>query len=79
MTHLHLRDTFARIPAEPAAAMIGGNAMRVYGFDPNKMRAVADRINSLTFEQLAVPLKDEPEDFVTRSAALAFRRTGPFV
>jgi predicted TIM-barrel fold metal-dependent hydrolase len=79
MTHLHLRDTFARVPAEAAAAMIGGNAMRVYGFDPDKLRAVANRINSLTFEQLAVPLEHEPEDFVTRSAALAFRRTGPFV
>jgi predicted TIM-barrel fold metal-dependent hydrolase len=79
MTHLHLRDTFARIPAANAAAMLGGNAIRVYGLDAAKLRTVANRINSLTFEDLATPLDREPEDFVTRSAALAFRRTGAFV
>jgi predicted TIM-barrel fold metal-dependent hydrolase len=79
MTHLHLRDSFAHIPAESAAAMIGRNAIRVYGFDADKLQAVANRINSLTFEQLATPLDGEPESYVTRSAALAFRRTGAFV
>lgn len=79
MTHLHLRDSFASIPTDHAAAMVGGNAIEVYGFDAEKLRKVADRINSLTFEQLATPLEDEPEDFVTRSASFAFRRSGPFV
>jgi predicted TIM-barrel fold metal-dependent hydrolase len=79
MTHLHLRDSFARIPADRAAGMIGGNATRVYGLDADKLQGVANRINSLTFEQLAVPFEDEPEDFLTRSAAFAFRREGPFV
>jgi predicted TIM-barrel fold metal-dependent hydrolase len=79
MTHLHLRDSFASIPREHAAAMLGGNAIEVYGFDAAKLRKVADRINSLTYEQLSVPLEDEPEDFVTRSASFAFRRSGPFV
>ena len=59
--------------------MIGGNAIRVYGLDADKLQAVASRINSLTFEQLAIPFDDEPEDFLTRSAAFAFRREGPFV
>lgn len=79
MTHLHLRDSFAEVPAQDAAAMIGGNAMRVYGFDEAKLRKVADRINSLTYGELAAPLDGEPEDFVTRSASFAFRRSGPFV
>jgi predicted TIM-barrel fold metal-dependent hydrolase len=78
ITHLHLRDTFAEIPGDRAAAMIGGNAIRVYGFDAEKLQGVADRINSLTFEQLATPLEGEPEDFVTRSAAFAFRRSGAY-
>jgi predicted TIM-barrel fold metal-dependent hydrolase len=77
MTHLHLRDTFAAIPRDRAAAMIGGNAIRVYGLDAEKLRGVADRINSLTFEELAIPFDDEPEDWVTRSAAFCFRRNGP--
>ena len=50
ITHLHLRDTFAQVPANRAAAMIGGNATRVYGLDAEKLRGVANRINSLTFE-----------------------------
>lgn len=79
MTHLHLRDTFAKVPADRAAVMIGGNAIRVYGFDEEKLRAVANRINSLTFDELATPFDDEPEEFLTRSAAFAFRRSGPFV
>ena len=79
MTHLHLRDSFARLPADRAAAMIGGNAIRVYGLDAAKLQRVAERINSLTYEQLATPFEVEPEDFVTRSAAFAFRRVGPFV
>jgi predicted TIM-barrel fold metal-dependent hydrolase len=79
MTHLHLRDTFADIPPDRAASMIGGNAIRVYGFDAAKLRAVADRINSLTFAQLATRPEGEPEDFLSRSAAFCFRRSGPFI
>ena len=59
--------------------MLGGNAMRVYGFDAPRLEAVAKRINSLTYAEIATPLEEEPEDFVTRSASFAFRRTGPFV
>jgi predicted TIM-barrel fold metal-dependent hydrolase len=78
MTHLHLRDTFAAIPSESAAAMIGANAIRVYGFDEQKLHAVANRINSVTFGELSTPLTDEPESFATRSAAFCFRRNGSF-
>jgi predicted TIM-barrel fold metal-dependent hydrolase len=77
VTHLHLRDTFSAIPRDHAAAMLGGNAIRVYGFDAGKLQAVASRINSLTFAELGTPLAGEPEDFVTRAAKLCFRRNGP--
>jgi len=78
MTHLHLRDTFAAVAPEHVAAMIGGNAMRVYGFDADKLCAVANRINALTYDELATPLDREPEAFATRAAAFCFRRSGPF-
>ena len=78
MTHLHVRDTFAGIPPDRAAGMIGGNAIRVYGFDAEKLQTVTDRVNSLTFEELATPVDGEPEDFVTRSAMFCFRRSGPY-
>lgn len=51
--------------------------IRVYGLDAQKLRNVSERINSLTFEQLATPLDAEPEDFASRSAAFCFRRNGP--
>jgi hypothetical protein len=77
ITHLHLRDTFAGIGRRDASAMLGGNAIRVYGFDPDRLQAIANGINSLTFDELAHPLPDEPEDFVTRGAKICFRRRGP--
>lgn len=78
ITHLHLRDSFASIPAQRAAGMIGLNAARAYGMDIPKLQAVANRINSLTFEQLAVPFEGPVEDVMTRSARFCFRRNGPF-
>lgn len=78
MTHLHLRDSFARAPRDHAAAMIGANAIRVYGLDAVELTNVARRINSLTFGELAEPFDDEPEDIATRSAKLCFRRNGPW-
>jgi hypothetical protein len=75
---VQVRDTFAGVPADRAAAMIGGNAIRVYGLDAEKLRGVAERINSLTFAELATPFDDEPEDVLTRSAYFCFRRSGAF-
>lgn len=78
MTHLHLRDSFAAVPAQRAAGMIGLNAAKAYGMDIAKLQDVANRINSLTFEQLAEPYEGPVEDVVTRSAKFCFRRNGPF-
>jgi predicted TIM-barrel fold metal-dependent hydrolase len=74
MSKLAMRDTFADIPTDETAAMLGENAARVYGFDLAKLRGVAERIGAPTFEELAQPLEGEPEDRRTRSAAYAFRR-----
>ncbi|ORW32735.1 hypothetical protein AWB91_09600 [Mycobacterium paraense] len=78
ITHLHLRDSFAAVPADKAAGMIGVNAANVYGMDVAKLQEVANRINSLTFQQLSVPYEDPVEDVLTRSARFCFRRSGPF-
>lgn len=39
-----LRATFAGVPHDEVAAMLGGNAARVYGFDLEQLRPIADRI-----------------------------------
>jgi predicted TIM-barrel fold metal-dependent hydrolase len=79
LTHLHLRDTFSSVSADDAARMVGGNAIQLYGFDAERLQAVANRINSLTFEELTTPLPDGPEDFLSRGgvAKICFRRNGP--
>jgi predicted TIM-barrel fold metal-dependent hydrolase len=73
ITHLALRSTFAGIPAEPTRAMIGENAMRVYGFDAAKLQAVAERINAPTLDGLAQPIDERPEHWT-----LAFRKASAF-
>ena len=39
-----LRDAFCDIPVDETAAMLGGNAAEVYGFDVDALRPLADRI-----------------------------------
>ena len=80
MTRLHLRDTFAGIPTEQTALMVGENAARVYGFDLAKLQDVAERIDAPTFADLATPLASEPEDRTTtnRGAWYCFRRHGAY-
>ena len=72
MTRLAMRDTFAAVPTQQVAPMIGENAARVYGFDLKALRQVAERIGAPTFEELATPLEHEPDFSTGRS--YAFRR-----
>jgi predicted TIM-barrel fold metal-dependent hydrolase len=51
----HLRAAFAGVDPAEVAQMIGGNAARVYGFDLQALRPVADRIGP-TVAQVAEPL-----------------------
>jgi predicted TIM-barrel fold metal-dependent hydrolase len=78
MSKLAMRDTFADIPADDCAIMLGENAARVYGFDLDALANVAERIDAPTFAELATPLEREPEDRSTRGAAYAFRRHGAY-
>ena len=43
-TREFLADVFWDIPAEETAAMLGGNAAEVYGFDLDALRPLADKV-----------------------------------
>ncbi len=67
---LALRNTFGEI-AEPAMRkMAGETAMEVYGFDPEKLRAIANRIGAPT----AVDLATRPTELPKGLPTLAFRK-----
>ncbi|MFI8852186.1 amidohydrolase family protein [Streptomyces sp. NPDC053499] len=56
-----LRAAYAGLPAEEVAAMVGGNAARVYGFDPEFLAPIAARVGP-TVAQIAEPLVQAPAD-----------------
>ncbi len=51
----HLRLAFAGVPTDEVAAMVGGNAARVYGFDLDALAPVAARIGP-SVDAVAEPL-----------------------
>jgi predicted TIM-barrel fold metal-dependent hydrolase len=63
-SHEHLRLAFAGVDATEVAAMVGGNAARVYGFDLDALAAVAARIGPRV-DEVAVPL---PPDEIPAAA-----------
>ncbi|MEV0257875.1 amidohydrolase family protein [Streptomyces sp. NPDC050732] len=56
-----LRTAYAGLPRDEIAAMVGGNAARVYGFDLQRLGRIAARVGP-TAEELAEPLKEPPTD-----------------
>ena len=68
MTHLAMRNTYAGLPGAPVRAMVGENAVRVYGLDGAKLKDVAGRINAPTLEELSHPIDHRPDHW-----GLAFR------
>jgi predicted TIM-barrel fold metal-dependent hydrolase len=44
ITREQMLETFAGLPGEDVAAMLGGNAARVYGFDAEKLAPLVARI-----------------------------------
>ncbi|WNM34267.1 amidohydrolase family protein [Streptomyces sp. Li-HN-5-11] len=56
-----LRFAYAGVPRKEAAAMLGGNAARVYGFDLGVLDPVAAKVGP-TVAELAEPLAEPPED-----------------
>lgn len=56
-----LRLTYAGLPRDEIAAMVGGNAARVYGFDLDRLGEIAARVGP-TVQELDEPLKEAPAD-----------------
>lgn len=56
-----LRYAFARVPRDEVAAMVGGNAARVYGFDLDLLDPIAAKVGP-TVEEIAEPLAEPPAD-----------------
>ncbi|WP_424214426.1 amidohydrolase family protein [Streptomyces sp. BI20] len=56
-----LRVAYAGLPREEVAAMVGGNAARVYGFDLPALDKIAERCGPLVSE-VARPLTEAPAD-----------------
>ena len=59
-----LRHTFAGVDVEEVAAMVGGNAAHVYGFDVAALAGVAAKVGPSAAE-VAVPLDVIPADSVS--------------
>ena len=57
-SHQHLRLAFAGVDRDEVAAMVGGNAAAVYGFDLDALAPVAARIGPHV-DEVAVPLPPE--------------------
>jgi predicted TIM-barrel fold metal-dependent hydrolase len=60
MTHLSLRHALSRIPESQIRALVGGNAISIYGLDRSKLNAIADQIGPKV-EQINQPLESIPE------------------
>ncbi|WP_346766246.1 amidohydrolase family protein [Streptomyces sp. A1499] len=56
-----LRTAYAGLPRDEIAAMAGGNAARVYGFDLERLGTIAARVGPAVSE-LDEPLKEPPAD-----------------
>ncbi|WP_069884564.1 amidohydrolase family protein [Streptomyces luteocolor] len=54
-----LRIAYAGLPRDEIAAMVGGNAARVYGFDLERLGRIAARVGP-TVQELDEPLKETP-------------------
>ena len=76
LSHRSLRHTFAGLPEDKVRAMVGENAVRIYGLDADELRTVADAIGP-TIEQITTPLETIPTpDERDGAGALAFRTIG---
>jgi hypothetical protein len=75
-SHEHLRLAFAGVPTDEVAAMVGGNAARVYGFDLDALGSVATKFGPLV-DEVARPLdsSDIPPEGL-RCPAFALAKAG---
>lgn len=71
VTRLALRNTFCDVPATDICAMVGGNAIEVYGLDRDVLRKTAQQIDAPTLDELTTPIDGVPE-----GASITAFRTG---
>ncbi|MFI6683319.1 amidohydrolase family protein [Streptomyces sp. NPDC050485] len=64
-----LRIAYAGLPRDEVAAMVGGNAARVYGFDLTFLDTIAARVGP-TVDEIAEPLKEIPAAATSPAFAL---------
>jgi predicted TIM-barrel fold metal-dependent hydrolase len=61
-----LRNTFAGVPSDEIARMVGGNIADVYGFDIDALAPVAARIGP-SVDEIATPLDELPDAPLSRA------------
>ncbi len=71
-TQLSLRYTFHDMPEYAVRAILGENAMRIYGLNAAELTSVANRINAPRMSDIAEPLEQIPE----KAGMHAFRVNG---
>jgi predicted TIM-barrel fold metal-dependent hydrolase len=74
VTRLSLRNTFCDIPTEKTSAILGGNAISLFGLDREVLAGIARDIGALTLGQLQEPIDAVPAG----ASAQAFRTSGPW-
>ncbi|MEX1006817.1 MAG: amidohydrolase family protein [Acidimicrobiia bacterium] len=72
VTRAAQRNTFCEIRPDATRAMLGENAVAVYGLDAQKLGEVAARIDAPTLAELAVPIESIPPG----ASPTAFRTFG---
>jgi predicted TIM-barrel fold metal-dependent hydrolase len=74
ITHQAMRHALSGVAADEVRAILGGNAIAVFGLDARQLAGIAGRINAPTVAELATPLEQLPE----MGSPLAFRTAGPW-
>ncbi len=74
VTGLSLRNTFCHVPMDKTGAMLGGNAIKVFGLDDAVLTGIARTIGAPTFAELATPIDAVPAG----ASVQAFRTSGPW-
>ncbi|MBV8464081.1 MAG: amidohydrolase, partial [Acidimicrobiales bacterium] len=77
-TRDHLRASFAGVEPDEVAAILGGNAAEVYGFDLEALRGLADKVGPTVAEVAEpLPLASLPPDAEKCPALIGYARRDP--